>query len=217
VRHLSRYALDPGTDTVAWLRSDGTQPHADLALGLKRARAACLLMLALPGSAYMYQGEELGLPEVADIAPQFLQDPTWERSDHHDKGRDGCRVPVPWEPDGPSFGFGSAGAWIPQPDDWAALAWATQEGDSASILELYRTALRWRRTFAAAFAADETLTWIDKGPTMLSFARANGLVCVVNFGPHAAALPEGKVIVTSHQLDDGGRLPGDAAAWVLTN
>jgi alpha-glucosidase len=217
VRHLSRYALDPGTDTVAWLRSDGTQPHADLALGLKRARAACLLMLALPGSAYIYQGEELGLPEVADIAPQFLQDPTWERSDHHDKGRDGCRVPVPWEPDGPSFGFGSAGAWIPQPDDWAALAWATQEGDSASILELYRTALRWRRTFAAAFAADETLTWIDKGPTMLSFARANGLVCVVNFGPHAAALPEGKVIVTSHQLDDGGRLPGDAAAWVLTN
>ena len=129
-------------------------------------------MLALPGSAYMYQGEELGLPEVADIPAQYLQDPTWERSEHHDKGRDGCRVPLPWESDGPSFGFGSAGAWIPQPKDWASLAWTAQEGDSASVLELYRTALGWRRTFAAAFAADETLTWLDKGPTTLSFARA---------------------------------------------
>jgi alpha-glucosidase len=216
VRHLSRYALPPATDTVAWLLSDGTQPPADLALGTKRARAALLLMLALPGSAYMYQGEELGLPEVADIAPQYLQDPTWERSGHHDKGRDGCRVPLPWEPEGPSFGFGAAGAWIPQPADWSSRAWAAQEDDSTSTLELYRTALRWRRTFAADFAADETLTWIERGPTVLSFSRSNGLICVVNFGADGVALPAGKVIASSHDLDSGNRLPADAAVWILT-
>ncbi len=115
VRHLSRYALPSDTDLRSWLLSNGTEPAPDLVAGLRRARAAALLMLALPGSAYLYQGEEVALPEVADIAPIYLQDPTWERSDHHDKGRDGCRVPLPWEPTGPSFGFSSVTGWIPQP------------------------------------------------------------------------------------------------------
>jgi alpha-glucosidase len=213
VRHLSRYALPSDTDLRSWLLSNGTEPAPDLIVGLRRARAAALLMLALPGSAYLYQGEELALPEVADIAPQYLQDPTWERSDHHDKGRDGCRVPLPWEPGGPSFGFSSVTGWIPQPADWAELSWGAEDGDPASTLELYRSALALRRKFGT----DEELTWLTKGTATLSFARSNGLVCIVNFGVEPAAIPAGQLLLTSGGLGEGGLLPTDTAAWVLTN
>jgi alpha-glucosidase len=212
VRHLSRYALPSDTDLRSWLLSNGTQPAPDLTTGLRRARAAAMLMLALPGSSYLYQGEELGLPEVADIAPQYLQDPTWERSDHHDKGRDGCRVPLPWEPTGPSFGFSSVTGWIPQPADWAELSWAAEDGDPASTLELYRSALALRRKFST----DDALTWLARGPAILSFARSNGLVCVVNFGVEPVAIPAGQLLLASGELADG-KLPTDTAAWVLTN
>jgi alpha-glucosidase len=115
VRHRSRYALPNGTDLDGWLLTGGTDPAPDDEVGLRRARAATMLMLALPGSAYLYQGEELGLPEVADLSPDVLQDPIWERTGHTLKGRDGCRVPLPWTREGSSFGFGDAGAWLPQP------------------------------------------------------------------------------------------------------
>jgi alpha-glucosidase len=213
VRHLSRYALPSDTDLRSWLLTNGTEPAPDLATGLRRARAAALLMLALPGSAYLYQGEELGLPEVADIAPQYLQDPTWERSGHHEKGRDGCRVPLPWERSGPSFGFSSVTGWIPQPPEWTELSWGAEDGDPASTLELYRSALALRRKFGS----DDGLTWLTKGPATLSFARSNGLVCIVNFGPGPTALPDGQLLLASGQLVDGGLLPADTAAWVLTN
>ena len=213
VRHLSRYALPQSADLKSWLLSNGTDPAPDLALGLRRARAAALLMLALPGSSYLYQGEELGLPEVADLAPQYLQDPTWERSEHHDKGRDGCRVPLPWEPTGPSFGFSSVNGWLPQPADWAGLSWAAQDGDPASTLELYRSALALRRKFGT----DDALTWLTRGPATLSFARSNGLVCIVNFGVEPVAIPAGQLLLASGELVDGGLLGTDTAAWVLTN
>jgi alpha-glucosidase len=213
VRHVSRYALPPDTDTVSWLLSNGTDPVADLALGLKRARAAALLMLALPGSAYLYQGEELGLEEVADIAPQYLQDPTWQRSEHHEKGRDGCRVPLPWESTGPSLGFGSSTAWIPQPAEWATLAWSVQEGDSASTLELYRSALKLRRELAG----DLSLSWLHRSAGHFAFTRSSGLVCVVNFGSDQVHLPPMPVVLSSGELTATGDLPPDTAAWVLTN
>ncbi|HWF41872.1 MAG TPA: alpha-amylase family glycosyl hydrolase [Acidothermaceae bacterium] len=213
VRHLSRYSLPASTDLRKWLLSDGTEPAPDLRAGLRRARAAALLMLALPGSAYLYQGEELGLPEVADIAPIYLQDPTWERSDHQDKGRDGCRVPLPWEPSGPSFGFSSVTGWIPQPANWAELSWGAEDGDPTATLELYRSALALRRKFGT----DDALTWLTKGPDTLSFARSNGLVCIVNFGAEAVAIPAGQLLLTSGELADGALLPTDTAAWVLTN
>jgi alpha-glucosidase len=213
VRHVSRYALPPDTDTVSWLLSNGTDPVADLALGLKRARAATLLMLALPGSAYLYQGEELGLEEVADIAPQYLQDPTWQRSEHHEKGRDGCRVPLPWESTGPSLGFGSSTAWIPQPAEWATLAWSVQEGDSASTLELYRSALKLRRELAG----DLSLSWLHRSAGHFAFTRSSGLVCVVNFGSDQVHLPPMPVVLSSGELTATGDLPPDTAAWVLTN
>jgi alpha-glucosidase len=213
VRHPSRYALPPDADTVEWLLSDGTMPKADLALGSKRARAAALLMLALPGSAYLYQGEELGLHEVADIEPRYLADPTWERSGHQDKGRDGSRVPLPWEPTGPSLGFGSSTAWIPQPPDWGAISRTSQESDASSILDLYKATLRLRQQFMG----DGQLRWLHRGPGHLAFARSSGLVCVVNFGEAAVELPAGRLLVASQRLDGSRQLPADTAAWILTN
>jgi alpha-glucosidase len=115
VRHATRYGLPNGTDLAAWLMTDGTQPPEDISVGLSRARAATLLALALPGSTYLYQGEELGLREVATIPRDRLQDPMWERTGRRVKGRDGCRVPLPWTTDGPSFGFGDHDAHLRSP------------------------------------------------------------------------------------------------------
>jgi alpha-glucosidase len=134
VRHATRYALPfedrhgAGT-TRAWLLSNGTSLAPDLGLGLRRARAATLLMLALPGSAYLYQGEELGLHEVADIPPDRVRDPVFARSGGTEKGRDGCRVPLPWTADGPSFGFGGGTAHLPQPDWFGPLGVQEQQRD----------------------------------------------------------------------------------------
>lgn len=209
IRHATRYALPPRTNQVAWLLSDGAQPRVDEALGLRRARAATLLMLALPGSAYIYQGEELGLHEVADLPRELLQDPTWKRTDHREKGRDGCRVPLPWEPTGPSLGFGPSAAWLPQPAHWPGLARAAQQDNPSSTLSLYRTALRSRREFAV----DGPLEWIDRGPSRLVFRRGSGLICAVNFADEPAELPAGDVVLASGPLDSA-RLPTDTAVWI---
>jgi alpha-glucosidase len=214
IRHASRYALPAGADPEAWLLSDGAQPRIDAELGLRRARAATLLMLALPGAAYIYQGEELGLHEVADLPPEALADPNWRRSGHRDKGRDGCRVPIPWEPTGPSFGFGSAAPWLPQPRAWAGLARSRQAGDPSSTLELYRRALDLRRRLLRG-ASDRSVEWLDAGPEVLAFRRDTGLVCVVNFSTQPVALPAGELQLATVDISDGDRLPPDAAAWLL--
>ncbi|GAA4434370.1 glycoside hydrolase family 13 protein [Actinokineospora soli] len=177
-------------------------------VGVRRARAAILLMLALPGSVYVYQGEELGLPEVLDLPEDVLQDPMWERSGHTDRGRDGCRVPLPWAPDGTALGFGPDGSrpWLPQPADWAALSVAAQEGDPDSMLELYRTALRERP--AGGFA------WVDAGPDVLCFDR-DGVRCTVNFGA-PVRVPATAVLAASGPCEVEGDhmlIPTDTAVW----
>ena len=113
-RHLTRYGR--AYTGTGWQPDPGPP---DLALGTRRARAAIMLSLALPGSCYLYQGEELGLWEVEDIRDELIADPVYERTDHVVRGRDGCRVPLPWRADAPGFGFGPAdGAppWLPQPE-----------------------------------------------------------------------------------------------------
>lgn len=208
-RHVTRLgrAVDPGGDTLV-----GAHGAADLAVGRRRARAALLLMLALPGGAYLYQGEELGLEEVEDLPEALLQDPTWERSGRTERGRDGCRVPLPWEPDGPSLGFGDVAPWLPQPASWAALSARVQEDDRASMLWLYRDALRLRRAVAALHGPE--LEWLDAADGVLAFRRGDGFTCVVNCGDSPAPLPPGEVLLASVPLDDPGLLPGDAAAWL---
>ncbi|SDC96908.1 alpha-glucosidase [Geodermatophilus telluris] len=215
VRHASRYALPPGTDLDAWLLADGGTPEPDADQGLRRARAATLLMLALPGSAYLYQGEELGLPEVADLPAEALQDPIWERTGHAQKGRDGCRVPLPWTREGSSFGFGDGGAWLPQPASFGALSAEAQDGVEGSTLELYRSALALRRQLQA----DESLQWVDAGPVarthLLHLRRATGWGSVTNFGDAPVDLPEGEVLLASGPLT-GGQLPPDTTVWLRT-
>ncbi|MEU0740061.1 glycoside hydrolase family 13 protein [Streptomyces sp. NPDC006134] len=210
VRHTSRLMLPPGTDDNAWLLSGGRAPEIGEAAGLRRARAATLLMLALPGSAYLYQGEELGLPEVADLPTAVLQDPIWEQTGHVRKGRDGCRVPLPWTTTGPSYGFGPGGSWLPQPPGFAAYAVEAQDGVAGSTLELYRTALRLRRKLLDG----ETLTWSDDEPRgVLRFDRSDRWRCVANLSGRTVPLPAGEVLLTSVPLEDG-RLGPDTTAWL---
>ncbi|WP_030319988.1 glycoside hydrolase family 13 protein [Streptomyces sp. NRRL B-3229] len=210
VRHASRLVLPPGTDENAWLLAGGQAPAIDLAQGLRRARAATLLMLALPGSSYVYQGEELGLPEVADLPFEVLQDPIWEQTGRVRKGRDGCRVPLPWTTTGPSYGFGAGGAWLPQPEWFAEYAVEAQNGTEGSTLELYRTALRLRRKLLQG----EDLTWADTAPAgVLDFVRHEGWRCVTNLSETAVPLPEGEVLLASSPLGNG-LLGPDTTVWL---
>ncbi|MFI2184458.1 alpha-amylase family glycosyl hydrolase [Streptomyces sioyaensis] len=207
-------SIDP---TVGLVRPRG---QVDAALGERRARAAAMLLLALPGSQYVYQGEELGLPEVLDLPDHARQDPTWNRSERLDPGRDGCRVPLPWTTRGPDHGFSArptaSPPWLPQPQWFAKYAVAEQLQDATSTLSLYREALRTRREAFSASA--ETLTWIDvpDREDVLAFRRGDA-VCVVVFGEETLELPNewGQVLLASDSLRDG-RLPGNSAAWMST-
>ncbi len=216
VRHATRYGLPPGEgrlgqDGKAWLRSGGTDPVLDAERGVRRARAATLLLLALPGSTYLYQGEELGLHEVGDLPAEALQDPNAFRSRGVDKGRDGCRVPLPWQPDGSSYGFGPGGAHLPQPAWFGAVSVARQEADPDSALSLYREALALR----ARLVGEESLTWHVPGDgDVLHFERPGGWHCVTNLGAAPVPLPAGRVVLTSGPLA-GDRLPADTTAWVV--
>ncbi|OZM80134.1 alpha-amylase family glycosyl hydrolase [Pseudonocardia sp. MH-G8] len=211
VRHATRYALPAGTDLKAWLRTDGTDPKPDVERGLRRARAATLLALALPGSTYVYQGEELGLPEVADLPPEVLQDPTWVRSGGTRKGRDGCRVPLPWTTNGPSLGFGPGSAHLPQPARFAELSVEHQRADDTSTLAFYTRALAERRRLQTA----ESLEWAQDAPAdVVAFTRPGGWTSITNFGTDPVPLPAGRVVVSSAPLPDG-QLPADTTAWLV--
>ncbi|WP_329240098.1 glycoside hydrolase family 13 protein [Actinoallomurus sp. NBC_01490] len=183
---------------------------SDRELGVRRARAAALLAMALPGGVYVYQGEELGLPEVEDIPDALLQDPIWARSGHTDRGRDGCRVPLPWSGDAPPYGYGGE-PWLPQPADWGPLTVEAQEADPSSMLNLYRTALRIRRESLG----DGTLTWLPLGEEVLAFTRDSGLTCVVNLGREPVRLPEHQRIRLASDEVDGDLLPADTAVWLV--
>ncbi len=212
-RHLTRYGR---ADTSSGWQADPGRP--DLALGTRRARAAILLMLALPGSAYLYQGEELGLWEVEDIPEELIADPIFERTDHFIRGRDGCRVPLPWHADRPGFGFGPPGGarpWLPQPAGWRQLAASSQAGDGGSMLELYRAALRIRH--AREMLGENALNWQQAGDDVLAFTRPGGFGCVVNLSTASVPLPPHQgLLLTSGPLD-GGLLPPDTAAWLRTD
>lgn len=209
VRHPTRYGLPNGVESKPWLL-DGDRNLLDPQRGLRRARAAALLSLSLPGSVYVYQGEELGLPEVHDLDGDVLDDPVWHRSNHTEKGRDGCRVPLPWTSDGPSYGFGDGDPWLPQPDGWGEHAMSVQDGAPSSMLELYRAALAVR---SEQLTDDEHLDWIDAPDGVLAFRRGSGLRCFVNISEASIPLPDGDVILASDALDEG-ELPPDTAVWM---
>ncbi|WP_026556214.1 glycoside hydrolase family 13 protein [Arthrobacter sp. 35W] len=212
VRHATRYGLPAGSGRHGqdWLRQGGSASAVDTELGLARARAASLLMFALPGSAYLYQGEELGLQEVGCIADSARQDPAFFRNPGVDIGRDGCRVPLPWTSEGTSFGFGDGGAHLPQPEWFAGYAVDAQENVEDSTLEFYREALLYRRHLQSA----EQLKWVRADASVLHFSRPNGWQSVTNFGSGLVELPAGTVILSSGPLE-GGKLPRNTTAWIV--
>ncbi|RMI44627.1 glycoside hydrolase family 13 protein [Streptomyces triticirhizae] len=218
IRHVTRYGR---ADTSFDMGDKRLGDPSDERLGRRRARAAALLTLALPGGVYVYQGDELGLPEVRDLPDEVLQDPTFVRSGGADRGRDGCRVPLPWAADAPAFGFSPPDAratpWLPQPAGWGALAVDAQRADPDSTLSLYRSALALRRERLRGLP--ETLRWVASAPDVLCFDRVGALRCLVNLGEAPAPLPAGaEVLLASGPLTttaDGGRaVPPDTAVWL---
>ncbi|HZN71897.1 MAG TPA: glycoside hydrolase family 13 protein [Micromonosporaceae bacterium] len=212
-RHVTRYGRADTSFNLAY-RQLGAP--TDPALGLRRARAAVLLSLALPVSVYLYQGEELGLEEVEDIPNAVRRDPMFFRTHGENLGRDGCRVPIPWSGQEPPFGFSPPGAagepWLPQPRAWRDRTVEAQTGDPDSMLELYRRALAYRRSQPAL--GDGDFAWVPAPDGVLAFRRGPGFACVVNLSDRPIDLPD-RVILSSASLAQG-TLPVDTAAWLAT-
>ncbi len=212
IRHATRFGLSEeiNKNLPKWFRSADRESKINFDLGLARARAASMLILALPGSTYLYQGEELGLHEPLNIPSEQMQDPQWFRSEGS-ISRDGCRVPMPWTSTGSSFGFGPGGAHLPQPAWFKDVNVEKQSGVAGSTLELYRKALKLRK----GLVTDEKLTWVRHffNKNALHFVRPNGWVCVTNFGSKPIKLPKGKLLLNTAELVDG-KLPANATAWL---
>lgn len=180
-------------------------------VGLARSRAMALLTLALPGAVFLYNGQELGLPNV-ELPDEALRDPTWERSGHTVRGRDGCRIPMPWRGDTPPFGFSTNDdTWLPIPPEWESLTVEKQLLTSDSTLSFFRRALELRRSHDEF--TEDSIEWVDAPADALAFTRG-GLCCILNAGERPIPLPDGEPILTSAPLIDGG-LPANAAAWLV--
>ena len=213
IRHTSKYGVPSIPLHGMGIGPDSEQP--DEAIGLRKARAATAFMLGLPGGAYIYQGEELGLPEHTMLEGKYRQDPTWFRTNGERVGRDGCRVPLPWEANGgPSFGFNTTGkSWLPAPESFKRYARDAQEGVPGSTLELYKRLIKERKEFtlgsgefrfAPEYSSEATLAYIN-----------NGVLVISNFGPDAVNVPAGKLLVTTqHDLTVEGVLEHDQTAWI---
>ncbi|MEU4343274.1 alpha-amylase family glycosyl hydrolase [Nocardia sp. NPDC023852] len=216
-RTVTRYSRSQPDHLVEtdWERSRWAGEQPDRALGRRRARAAALLQAALPGTAYIYQGEELGLEEVEDLPGEVRQDPTWFQSGFTDVGRDGCRVPIPWSNDEAPYGFSPPDAekdtWLPQPGHWAPHTVQAQHGDPGSFLTLYRQVLALRRQL---WTTDEPVEWLETPHDVLAFARG-GVQCWVNTGATDTELPAGmRRVLASGPGVTGGVLPADTAVWL---
>jgi alpha-glucosidase len=224
VRHASRFGL---ADPTSWPRGIGAkEEQPDAALGLTRARAATLLMLALPGSAYLFEGEELGLPEHTTLPDEVRQDPSFFRTKGAQTGRDGARVPLPWVADAPGYGFATAGSgtgaganaaaaaapWLPQPESFRDLAVDRQDGVAGSTLEFYRSAIALRRSLGLGAGS---LSWLESDPSVLAFENS-GVRVVLNFGPRPAQLPKGADILLASSPDAirSDALGANHAVWL---
>lgn len=218
VRSLDRLDLGLANhgDTTFSRQGDGSR--LDIARGTLRAKSATLMALALPGCTYLYQGEELGLPEVRDIPEDRLTDPRWKMSNYADRGRDGCRVPIPWKssPRG-AFGFSNdenltaEQAWLPPSPWWGEYSAESQEDDPNSTLNFYRKALAIRKNEPGL--GDGPMEWIDAGGQVVAFSRAGGFACYINFGKEIA-LPKGSPVLHSSGPLSENFLPTDTAVWL---
>jgi alpha-glucosidase len=213
---------------LRWKNSGGTTHPLDEVGGMNAAIAASMLIMALPGCTYIFQGEELGLHEVIDIPEDQIQDPQYLRNLKADKGRDGCRVPLPWTSSGSSYGFGDGGAHLPQPKWFADKSVECESMDPISPLSTFRKALALRKELVT----DEELTWHETGDKhVLHFSRPNGWHCFTNFGGshydfmsffggkaeilHSSQPLTGPGLYLIHgRLSEGQSLPPAATVWV---
>ncbi|WP_040517964.1 glycoside hydrolase family 13 protein [Gordonia neofelifaecis] len=204
-REVTRY-MPTGDD------AEGLSDDELLAIGTARARAMIMVELALPGTAFIYNGSELGLPNV-DLPDDALVDPVWENSGHTDRGRDGCRVPLPWEGTEPPFGFSTeTDTWLPIPAEWSSLTVESQLEDIYSMLSLYRQAIELR--YARLEFSGDTVEWYGAPEGCIAFRRPGGLICALNASPHPVPLPPGRILLVSTPLEAGLLVPG-ATAWLV--
>ena len=224
MRPATKFGLLPTVDRIRWRNSNGTSSPLDEKLGTQSAVAASMLIMALPGCTYIYQGEELGIHEVMDIPEDQIQDPQYLRNLKADKGRDGCRVPLPWTKSGSSFGFGDGGAHLPQPKNFGDYSLEVESADPSSPLSIFRKALALRKNLITA----EEITWHETGDnSVLHFSRPNGLHCITNFGRnhynfdgigeviHASGPLAEKGVYLVHGVETTGNdLPPATTVWI---
>ncbi len=210
VRHATRLGYPVDQPPGAGIGADDPQP--DTELGLRRARAATLVMLALPGSAYLYQGEELGLPEHTAMPDEFRLDPNWVRKNYTERGRDGARVPIPWTSASIAYGFGElAETWLPQPEAYGRYARDLQEVEPTSTLSLYRSALALRGRFDLGRGE---LRWVSPpGGSVLAFRRGDLLV-LANLGAEPVPIPSGATLLLGSAPDFSGAVEPDSCVWL---
>ena len=218
VRSIDRLDLGLTNDGTSTFTRQGDPAKFNVARGTLRARSATLMTLALPGGTYLYQGEEIGLPEVRDIPEDRLTDPRWKMSGYVDRGRDGCRVPLPWTAD-PKGGFGFSTndslklheSWLPQSSWMGDFAVDTQDGVEGSTLTMYRTALAIRKTEAGL--GDGPMEWIQTGADVVAFKRPGNFACYINFGAPLELPSDSQILIASGPIS-GHTLPTDTAVWV---
>jgi len=221
VRSVDRFDLGLGLSGGTTLERQGDVNKFNLKRGQKRARAGALLMLALPGGAYIYQGEELTLPEARDIPEDRLSDPRWKMSDYKDRGRDGCRVPLPWKSNAAgAFGFSNnakltpADSWLPQSNNWGDYSVQVQDSDPNSSLNLYRKALEIRKSQSGL--GDGPMSWVDAPEYVVAFSRPGDFYCYLNLGADIK-LPQGAKVLVSSSPIENSILPTDTAVWFILN
>ncbi len=180
--------------TPTWVFSNHDVPRHRGRFGgdEQTARMAALLLLTLPGSPFLYQGEELGLID-ANVPAQCQVDPG---------GRDGCRAPIPWD-DSPLHGW-AAEPWLPFPPDAGEHSVAVLRADETSILHWYRTLIDVRRREPSLRADGFEL--VDLGEAVVAYRRGDLLV-VLNLGDHPTDLPEPHRVV-AHTNATAGTIVG---------
>jgi alpha-glucosidase len=216
VRHVTRMGL-PAVIEGKEMNPNGvraTEPQPDVELGLKRGKAATLQMLGLPGSAYLYNGEEFGTPDHTEMPDEFRQDPAFERKGRTEAGRDGCRVPLAWEADKPAYGFSESGlTWLPQPDTYKAVAADVQKATEGSTFRLYQQALRLRKEHNLGLGSHAWLADFVDAPEVLAYQN-NDVIVLTNFGDAPVQLPEGSRVLASSAPVVGDVVERDVCVWI---
>ena len=209
MRYATKQGLHPVVDRNEWLLSNGTSHPVDFEIGTNCSVAANAFILALPGSTYIYQGDELGLHEVADIPEDQIQDPIYLRNHKQAKGRDGARVPLPWTRNGTNFGFGEGGSHLPQPEWFGSYSVEAQEGQEQTPLEIFRKALKLRRELQCA----EEITWHKTTRSdVLHFSRPNGWNCITNFKGGKYPMPAGEILLATQPVVNG-KIAAGSTVW----